>query len=101
MTLHLHDEIKRVAHAINPFWYAYDEIVRGMVGGFVAELSHDENRAVWSQTDAGIDWSCEDPEVRESNPVKHDAIIDYLVRNVYSKAADWSNERIDAYFART
>jgi hypothetical protein len=91
----------QIQHEESPFWFAYDEIVRGMVGGFVAELSDNEREAIWLQTDAGIDWNCEEPDVREPNPVNQDEIVDYLVRDVYSKAADWSNERIDAYFARS
>jgi hypothetical protein len=72
-----------------------------MVCGFVAELSDNEREAIWLQTDAGIDWSFEEPDVREPNPVNQDEIVDYLVQDVYSKAADWSNERIHAYFARS
>ncbi len=96
------DEIcVQVQHQESIFWSAYDEIVRGIVSRFVDELSKNEKEAIWLQTDAGIDWSCEEPGVREPNPANQDEIVDYLVGDIYSKAADWSNERIDAYFARS
>ena len=82
-------------------WDAYDEIVRGMVGVFVAELPRHEQEAIWLQTEAGIEWTCEEPEKREPYPVNQNEIVDQLACDVYSKAADWSNARVDAYLRRT
>ena len=84
------------------FWNAYDEIVRGMVRGYVAELPKYEREAIWLQTDAGINWGCEEPEDREAHPVSDNDIVNYLVHQyVYSQAADWSNARIEAHLARS
>jgi hypothetical protein len=83
------------------FWKVYDEIVRSMVRGRVAELAKHEREAIWLQTDAGFDWGYEEPEDREASPVLEDDIVNYLVRDVYSQAADWSNDRIEAYLARS
>ncbi len=91
------DEIcVQIQHEESPFWYAYDEIVRGLIGRFVAELSDIEREGIWLQTEA----SCEETDAREPKPLNRDEIIDYLVRDLYSKAADSSNDRIDSYFAR-
>ena len=84
------------------FWDIHDEIVRNMIGGCVAELAKYEREAIWIQTDAGVDWSLEEPEDREAYPVVDADIIDYLIHKyVYSEAADWSNARIEAYLARS
>ena len=83
------------------FWDVHDEIVRNMIGGHVAELAKYEREAIWMQTDAGIDWVCEEPEDRAAYPIVDADIIDYLIHKyVYSEAADWSDARIDAYLAR-
>ena len=84
------------------FWDVYDEIVRDMVRAHVAELPKFEREAIWLQTDAGIDWACDEPEDRNSYPVTDDDIVNYLVpKYVYSQAADWSNARIEAYLVRS
>jgi hypothetical protein len=97
------DEIcAQVQYEESILWDAYDETVRDMVGQYVAELPQYEREAIWFQTDAGIDWDCEEPEDREAYPVVDDDIVDYLVyKYVYSQAADWSNARIEAYLARS
>ena len=69
------DEIcVQIQHEESPFWFAYDEIVRRMIGGFVGELSDNEREAIWLQTGAGIDWNCEEPDAREPNPVNQAAV---------------------------
>ena len=84
------------------FWDVYDEIVRDRVRAHVAELPKFEREAIWLQTDAGIDWACDEPEDRNSYPIADDDIVNYLVpKYLYSQAADWSNPRIEAYFARS
>jgi hypothetical protein len=84
------------------FWEVYGEIVRGMVRGHVAELAKYEREAIWLQTDAGLDWVCEEPKDREAHPVFDDDIVNYLVHDyVFSQAADWSNAPIEAYLARS
>ena len=58
------------------FWDVYDEIVRDMVRAHVAELPKFEREAIWFQTDAGIDWACDEPEDRNSYPVTDDDIVE-------------------------
>jgi hypothetical protein len=84
------------------FWDTYDEIVRDMVRGHVAQLPRYKREAMWLQTVAGSDWASEEPESREPYPVVDDDVVDYLVpKYVYSQAADFSNTRIEAYLARS
>jgi hypothetical protein len=84
------------------FWDSYDETARSIVTGCVSELPKHEREAIWLQTDAGIDWDCEKPEDRETYPVVHQDVVEYLVcKYIYAAAADWSNARIETYKARS
>lgn len=82
------------------FWDAYDETVRGIVARHVAELPEYESEALWLQTLAGEGWDAEEPESRDAYPVADDDITDHVIGYVYSRAADWSNARIRAFFER-
>lgn len=84
------------------YWDAYDETVRGCLAGYIAELPFHEREAIWLQTDAGVDWDCEEPEDRDPNPVRDDDIVEYVAREyVYAEAGRWSNARIRAYIDRS
>jgi hypothetical protein len=93
------DEIcVQVQHEESFSWRAYDDTVRALVDGLVAELRAFERESIWLQTPEGTDWDCEEPEQRESNPVYDSDITNYLLREyIYSAAANWSNSRIRAY----
>lgn len=83
-------------------WDAYDETVRAIVSGYIAELPKHELEAIWLQTDAGSDWGYKEPEDREASPVCDDDIVEYLTREyVYAEAGSWSNARIRAYIERS
>jgi hypothetical protein len=82
-------------------WDAYDETVLAIVRGQIATLLKHEREAIWLQTDAGIDWNCEEPDDRELHPVFDDDIVAWLTNEyVYAKATNWSNDRIRAYIER-
>ena len=51
------------------YWEAYDSAVHRLVESQVAALPQHEREAIWLQTDAGVDWSCEEPDDREPDPV--------------------------------
>jgi len=93
------DEIcVQVQYDKSMFWDLYDDIVHGIVGGYVPELPKHEREAIWLQTREGEDWSCEDTEEREEYPVFEGDIINFLVHEyVYHEAGRWSNARIRAY----
>ena len=46
-------------------WDAYDQTVRAILAGHLAELLTHEREAIWLQTSAGNDWDCQEPEDRE------------------------------------
>jgi hypothetical protein len=117
------DEIcVQVQYDKSMFWDLYDDIVHGIVGGYLPELPKHEREAIWLQTREGEDWSCKDSEdfvdgvyadaeevecgawhckdeeEREEYPVSEYDIINFLVHEyVYAKASRWSNARIRAY----
>jgi hypothetical protein len=83
-------------------WDAYEATVRDIVAGYVADLPKHEREAIWLQTNAGSDWDCEEPNVREAYPVSDSDIIQYLIHEyVYAEASRWSNARIRAYIERS
>jgi hypothetical protein len=83
-------------------WDVYDETIRALVMAFVDDLAPHERAAIWLQTDAGFDWSFDDPESREDDPIVGDGdLVDYIVREyVLSDAGRWSNPRIRSYIDR-
>jgi len=84
------------------YWDAYDQTVRSILAGHVAELPKHEREAIWLQSNAGNDWDCKDAEDREAYPVSDDDIVDYLANEyVYEEAGRWSNARIRAYLDRS
>lgn len=83
-------------------WDAYDDTVRALVDGYVAKLPRHEREAIWLQTDAGFDWSFEEPEEREPCPIVDEDIVEYLTQEyVYVEAGRWSNARIRAFIDRS
>lgn len=96
------DEIcVQMQHEQSFHWDAYDHTVRAILTSQTNELPKHERDALWLQTNAGIDWSCDAPEDREAYPVNTDDIVDHLANNyVYAEADRWSNSRIRAYLDR-
>jgi len=96
------DEIcAQVQHQDSLYRDAYDEMVSGIVRAQLAHLSKDEKEAIWLQTDAGFDWTCEEEADRNAAPVCDDEVTEWLVEeHVYNAAANWSNPQIRAYLDR-
>ena len=83
-------------------WEVYDQTVRAVVEGLVADLPQHEKQAIWLQTDAGFDWDCEEPASRRSNPVTEDDIVEYVTsEHDYAEAGKWSNARVRAFIERS
>ncbi|MDA1053291.1 MAG: hypothetical protein O3C40_22800 [Planctomycetota bacterium] len=81
------------------YWDAYDDTVRGIVKGYIADLRRHETEAIWLQTNEGSDWQCDDEEDREAYPVWEGDIINYITSEyVYEEAGRWTNARIRSYF---
>jgi hypothetical protein len=76
------------------FWEAYDHTVRSMVGGEVEGLPRPVLVALWQ-------WLDSIGEVRDDDDAYClDDVTEYVVREVYRMAEEWSNRRIRAYLAR-
>jgi hypothetical protein len=84
------------------YWDDYIETVKQIVPVQLEKLAKNEREAMWLQTHNGIDWSCEEPEDRDPNPIWDDDIVEWVIDEyVLSEAANWSNERIRAYLERS
>ena len=82
-------------------WDAYEATIEQWVIQEVASLLPHERDAIWLQTPAGEDWSVDDEESRDSNPVIDSEIIHYVITQyIYCQAADWTNQRIRRYLER-
>ena len=97
------DEIcLQVQRKKSDYWDAYDETVRGMVDDQIAGVPEHEQDAMWLKTDAGIVWSCKEPDYRDEFPVCGDDIVEWLTAEyVYAEAESWSNARVRAYIERS
>lgn len=96
------DEIcVEVQYEPSPFWDEYFATVKALVRGYVGELPAHEREAIWLQTEAGIEWDCEEPESRPAYPVSDDDISEYITKNhIYPAAGRWSNPCIRAFMER-
>jgi hypothetical protein len=97
------DEIcAQIQGQLSVHWDVYDETVRGIVGAQLASLAKHEREAIWLQTQAGIDWSCEEEETRQAPPVVESNLVDWVTsQHVYAEAANWSNARIRTYLEQS
>ena len=97
------DEIcVQIQHELSVVWDYYDEVTRSIILPKVQKLKEYEKLALWFQSNDGIDWLCDDEDFREETPMFLDSeIVQYIADGfVYSSAANWENERIQAYLDR-
>jgi inorganic triphosphatase YgiF len=96
------DEIcVQIQSVTSTFWNAYDDTVRTIVEAQLAKLSDHEREAIWLQTDAGINWSCEEMDDLNVPPTCDADIVDWVTNeHVYGEAANWSNVRIRTFIER-
>lgn len=77
------------------YWETYRETLYVCTDVEVGKLTSFELAAVWLETPQGWDWSVEDEECRDPNPVNAEEVVAYIVeRVVLSAASDWTNARI-------
>ncbi|WP_243366416.1 hypothetical protein [Fundidesulfovibrio soli] len=82
-------------------WEVLDDIVCGILAGYVDELSRHEREALWVQTDASDDWDEDQFDADSYDLVSDDDIINYIAREyVYAKASNWTNSRIREFIDR-
>jgi hypothetical protein len=84
------------------YWDVYEQTVTAQVAVEFAKLPPHEREAVWLQSQQGVDWSGEDEDEREPNPVYDPDAVDHIVREfVYAEAGRWSNPQIREYLDRS
>lgn len=82
------------------FWELYLDTVRFFIQAKIEALDAKTKQAIWLQTNEGLDWAI-DNEDRETMAFSEDDIIDHILHDyVLSKAADWTNKRIEKYLER-
>lgn len=79
-------------------WDDFPDMVSTLIERSVQELPSYKREALWLQSVEGIDWSYEDEDRRDPDPVVDKDIIRYLLHDyVFSAAEMWTNARIRAY----
>lgn len=82
------------------YWEAYEETARSIISACVEELEEFEIQAIWLQTERGANWVETENGGYSPPPIIMDEIDNYILRELYGAAADWSNTRIRAYLDR-
>ena len=82
------------------FWDAYLETINITIAYDVEQLDTPLKRAIWLQTQSGMDWTSEE-ENPDSVPIGECVdwdITDYILNAfVLKTATDWKNKRIEKY----
>jgi hypothetical protein len=80
------------------FWSTYEDTIRIIVEGHVAELPRFEAEAVYLQTDHVFD---NPPDENRRAAIYEEAMVEMIIRDyVYRDADNWSNSHIRAYMDR-
>jgi hypothetical protein len=83
---------------VRAFWDSIKKPVEIFISGQIKKLKDHERKAIWYQTDAGINWRY--PENGDdSNPVhiSDEDILNYIVNlHLFSRGDGWLNKRIEA-----
>ena len=80
-------------------WDTYEETVSALIEAHLEDLSGLDREAIWRQTDAGIEWECENLEQDEFAPPASLRDITRFIaeRHVFGHADRFSNDRIVAF----
>lgn len=81
-------------------WDYYVELTRDMIVKHVHVLSVDLTKAIWLQTDEGLQWIFDDEEPAEIDYSVYDVVEYTLNQFVLKLAADWKNRRISKFLDR-
>ncbi|HCC06804.1 MAG TPA: hypothetical protein DEP72_01375 [Clostridiales bacterium] len=92
------DEVcAQVQHEESIFWDAYIDVIKNFIEKEVEKLDQHKKEAIWLWTQEGIRWDndTEDEKITEYN---EEDLVNYILNDyLLSKAADWSNKRIERY----
>jgi hypothetical protein len=81
-------------------WEYYVELMQDMIKEQARMLSAELTKAIWLQTDNGMDWDFDEEDSAEIEYSDED-IVDYILSDFVLKlAADWNNRRIEKYMER-
>ena len=78
------------------FWDAHLHTIRSVINGRVQTLPPFIKQALWLQTDPGVEWWLENEDA-ETCPHWEEDVVEYVLHEVLSCAADWTKERISPY----
>ncbi len=77
-------------------WDAYVEQIELLLNHEITRLPTLEREALWLQTNAGRDWEFAEERTTNEPPVCFGDIVDDVLSQLLSQAADWSNPAIRA-----
>jgi len=82
-------------------WDAYEESLVQFVTLAIGELEDYERLAIWLQTLDGLSWSADESNCQHA-PVADEALVQYVLQEyVYRLAAEYENQRIRRFIARS
>lgn len=85
-------------------WDSHVDYIQSLMLNVLRGIDAATKRAIWLQTDEGIDWSVDSEDQKgdqEQVPFADEDVAEYIVNEfVLSAAADWSNKRIEKYLER-
>ncbi len=88
----------QVQHEESFYWNIYEEEVYSIILSFVNKISNTEKTLLWIMTENGSSYYDSDQNSSEELVYNDSDIVEYIKDNyIYSKAMDWSNERIRKY----
>ena len=81
-------------------WGLYESEMERAVWWAADGLKPYELRAIWLQTQSGIDWSCREEGEDGDAPYLRDDVMAYVADHVIGVAGDWTNQRLRAFIDR-
>jgi len=79
-------------------WDEYENMIESIISKYISKLKEFEKIALWYQSNEGWSWLYDNAEVEDiSPPVIDQDIVNYILENINSEAADWKNSRIEKY----
>jgi hypothetical protein len=82
-------------HSID--WSEFENLVQQVIEGLSSKLPTIDQQALWLQTPAGEDWLDEPSTDPALMPVDPDDVVGMLYSQVWKRAADWEDDRLEAF----
>jgi hypothetical protein len=82
------------------YWSEYEVLVRDIVARESATLTITEQRAIWLQTDAGVDWAETPDSGHQGIPVEFEQVTECIYSALLKCASDWHSPGLDRYLER-